>query len=180
MESFLFLFFAALTLIGGLGVVTSLGIVTGVMSMIVSFVGIAGLFLLLEAFLLSVLQVFVYAGAVMVLFLFVVMLLNIEEAKRPKANIFFLGTTLLAALGLGMMWFYLYTGEASEALQMPLTPALTLPVCNEPVGFFTSAKVFGYFMFTKYLLEIQVAGVLLLMTVVGALYLTKSKEDTNV
>lgn len=180
MESFLFLFFAALTLIGALGVVTSLGIVTGVMSMIVSFIGVAGLFLLLEAFLLAVLQIFVYAGAVMVLFLFVVMLLNIEESKRPKINIVFLGSTLLIALGLGAMWFYLYSGEAAEALNMPLTPALTLPVCDQPVGFFTSAKVFGYFMFTKYLLEVQIAGVLLLMAVVGAVYLTKQKEDTSI
>jgi NADH-quinone oxidoreductase subunit J len=180
MESFLFLFFAALTLLGALGVVTSLGVVTGVMSMIVSFVGVAGLFLMLEAFLLAILQVFVYAGAVMVLFLFVVMLLNIEETKRPKSNWLFLGTTIAVAFGLTGMWMFLPQSSGAEALNLPLTPALPLPVCSQAMGFFTSAKAFGAFMFTKYLLEVQIAGVMLLMAVVGAVYLTKSNEDKSV
>lgn len=114
MENFLFLFFSALTLLGALGVVLGRNAVAGVMSMIVAFLGISGLFLLLEAYLLAVLQVFVYAGAVMVLFLFVVMLLNIEEQSPKKIDpLTAIFSTLGAALiGSVLTYFFLFSPEA--------------------------------------------------------------------
>ena len=79
MIDFLFYLFAAITLLSALFMVLSPNAVNGAMCMIVSFVSTAALFVLLEAYFLAILQVLVYAGAVMVLFLFIIMLLNAES-----------------------------------------------------------------------------------------------------
>ena len=74
--TFLFFIFAALALIGGIGVVAFKNPVSSAFSMVVSFLGLAALFIQLNAFLVGVLQILVYAGAIMVLFLFIIMLLE--------------------------------------------------------------------------------------------------------
>ncbi len=77
MESLLFWTFAVITLAGGVGVVLARNPVNGAMALVGSFFALAGLFLLLDAQLIAALQILVYAGAIMVLFLFVIMLLNL-------------------------------------------------------------------------------------------------------
>ena len=77
----LFYVFSAITLVTALLMVLSPNAVNGALCMILSFVGTAALFVLLEAYFIAVLQVLVYAGAVMVLFLFIIMLLNVEKGE---------------------------------------------------------------------------------------------------
>ena len=77
----LFYVFSAITLVAALLMVMSPNAVNGALCMILSFVGTAALFVLLEAYFIAVLQVLVYAGAVMVLFLFIIMLLNVEKGE---------------------------------------------------------------------------------------------------
>ena len=77
----LFYVFSAITLITALLMVLSPNAVNGALCMILSFVGTAALFVLLEAYFIAVLQILVYAGAVMVLFLFIIMLLNVEKGE---------------------------------------------------------------------------------------------------
>ena len=79
MLDILFYIFAAITLVSALIMVLSPNAVNGAMCMIVSFVGTAALFVLLEAYFLAALQILVYAGAVMVLFLFIIMLLDVDK-----------------------------------------------------------------------------------------------------
>src|SRR3954464_9718569 len=86
----LFWFFAALTLIFGAAVVANRNPVASALSLVVSFMGLAALFVGLDAYLIGVLQVLVYAGAVMVLFLFIIMLLDLRAEQRRKFNL--LGT----------------------------------------------------------------------------------------
>ena len=87
----LFLYFAALTLVFGFLVVAnpfSRNPVTSAMFLVLTIVSMAGLFVLLHAFFLAAVQVLVYAGAVMVLFLFVIMLLDLKEEERRKIKMF--------------------------------------------------------------------------------------------
>ena len=84
MLDILFYILSAFTLIAALLMVISPNAVNGAMCMIAAFVGTAALFILLEAYFLAILQVLVYAGAVMVLFLFIIMLLNVEEIELSK------------------------------------------------------------------------------------------------
>ena len=84
MSSFLFWIFALLTLIFGAAVVINRNPVASALSLVVSFLGLAALFMSLNAYFIGIIQVLVYAGAVMVLFLFIIMLLDLraEEAQR--------------------------------------------------------------------------------------------------
>ena len=90
----LFWIFAALTLLFGLGVVFFRSPVSSAMSLVMSFVGLAALFVTLDAFFIAVVQVLVYAGAVMVLFLFIIMLLDLRtEARRSAVGAILRGET---------------------------------------------------------------------------------------
>lgn len=98
MTEILFYLFAVLTVVPALLMVVARNPVNGAMCMIVSFVGMAALLVFLEAFFLAILQVLVYAGAIMVLFLFIIMLLDLDEVEklRPKTV-----TTVASVVGGG-------------------------------------------------------------------------------
>src|SRR3982751_5158857 len=86
MPSYLFWFFALLTLVFGGGVVINRNPVASALSLVVSFLGLAALFMSLDAFFIGIIQVLVYAGAVMVLFLFIIMLLDLRAEKLRRIN----------------------------------------------------------------------------------------------
>src|ERR1700757_1525597 len=86
MSPFLFWIFALLTLTFGAAVVVNRNPVASALSLVVSFLGLAALFMSLDAFFVGIIQVLVYAGAVMVLFLFIVMLLNLQTEERRRIN----------------------------------------------------------------------------------------------
>ena len=103
MADVMFYIFAAITLLSGFLVVAnpfSRNPVTSAMFLVTTMIGISGLFVLLNAYFLAAVQILVYAGAVMVLFLFVIMLLNLGEEERRRLNFFSLGTGAVAVLGL--------------------------------------------------------------------------------
>src|SRR3989449_2239666 len=86
MSPFLFWVFALMTLIFGAAVVVNRNPVASALSLVVSFLGLAALFMSLDAFFVGIIQVLVYAGAVMVLFLFIIMLLNLQAEERRRIN----------------------------------------------------------------------------------------------
>src|SRR5919204_2980916 len=86
MSPLLFWLFALLTLVFGAAVVINRNPVASALSLVVSFLGLAALFMLLDAFFIGVIQVLVYAGAVMVLFLFIIMLLDLRAEKMRRIN----------------------------------------------------------------------------------------------
>src|SRR5947208_881173 len=86
MSSFLFWVFALMTLIFGAAVVINRNPVASALSLVVSFLGLAALFMSLNAYFVGIIQVLVYAGAVMVLFLFIIMLLNLQAEERRRIN----------------------------------------------------------------------------------------------
>src|SRR4030095_9498458 len=88
MSPFLFWIFAAVTVIFGAAVVLNRNPVASALSLVVSFLGLSALFMSLDAFFVGIIQVLVYAGAVMVLFLFIIMLLDIRAEERRPINWF--------------------------------------------------------------------------------------------
>lgn len=179
MENFLFYLFAALTIGGGLMLVLSRNTVNGAMYMILAFISTAGLFLLLEAYFLAVLQILVYAGAVMVLFLFIIMLLNVEgQAKKMPAYMTILASTIgLLLLSLGV-YFLFWAGGETQAVQT--IPVEAMPdLQSSPFAFTTSSKSFGYGLFTKYMLPVQVTGFLLLVSMIGVVVISKKMNNSQ-
>src|SRR5881398_130679 len=96
----LFWLFASLTLIFGAAVVINRNPVASALSLIVSFLGLAALFMSLNAYFIGIIQVLIYAGAVMVLFLFIIMLLDLRAEERRKMNWITFGGGFLVAFSL--------------------------------------------------------------------------------
>jgi len=149
--------------------------VNGALCMIVSFVSTAALFVLLEAYFIAVLQVLVYAGAVMVLFLFIIMLLNVEKGEGggyAKDRI------SLAASIIGFALVAVLVAAAFGSGEHLPEPGL-VEVVENPIGsnggfeFSTAVKSFGYSLFSKYMLPFQVAGFLLLAGMIGVIVVSK-------
>src|SRR5688500_7388519 len=108
MPSLLFWIFAFLMLVFGVAVVINRSPVASALSLVVSFLCLAALFVGLDAFLIGVLQVLVYAGAVMVLFLFIIMLLDLQAEQRRKFNYLAVAGGGLVTLGfVGQLWVVL-------------------------------------------------------------------------
>jgi len=164
----LFYFFAALTAGSALAVVLNKNTIASALSLLVSLVGVASLFVLLDAFLLAALMVFVYAGAVVALFLFIVMLLDTYGGERKpfkKATIV-AGVFGFALLVLGLLTFVQRGGQES--------PATAAPAGLVPVG--ASLRAYGEQLFTTYLLPVQIVGFLLLIAMLGVIVLSKKFE----
>jgi NADH-quinone oxidoreductase subunit J len=163
-----FYIFAALTAGSALAVVLTKNTVASALSLLVSLVGVAAIFVLLDAFLLAALMVFVYAGAVVALFLFIVMLLDSQGGDRKpfkKATIA-AGTFAFVLLVLGLATF------AKEGAREAV--AYEAPASMVPVG--ASLRAYGEQLFTTYLLPVQIVGFLLLIAMLGVIVLSKKFE----
>jgi len=135
------------------------------MSLVLSFIALAAVFVTLDAFFIAVVQVLVYAGAVMVLFLFIIMLLDLREEKRRRVR-------LSAWLGGGLV----VGGFISALLKVVLSlPALlvTKPAMSHPLA--NDIEQVGFNLFRNFNLPFQVIGVLLLVATVGVVLLSKKE-----
>jgi NADH-quinone oxidoreductase subunit J len=162
MQDLLFYIFAFLALVFGFLVIAnpfSRSPVTSAMFLVLTIISLAGLFVLLHAFFLAAVQVLVYAGAVMVLFLFVIMLLDLPAEERRRFKV-------LAVIG-GL-------ASAGAILLIFLRSLL-----NTPVGGADSPAVeggtvaLGKLLFTQYVLPFEIVSVLLLVAMVGVVLLSK-------
>jgi len=161
----LFYLFAALALGSAIGMVLNVrNTVASALSLVVTMISLAGIFVLLEAYLVGVVQIMVYAGAIVVLFLFVVMLLNLR-------------TDLFAA---GRSYLPKFLGVVASlimlALLVPRIATHLPPFAALPEGFGGYRQV-GVAMYTKYLLPLEVISLLLLAAIVGAIVLAKRRID---
>ena len=161
----LFYAFAALTLLCGVLVIAnpfSRNPVTSAMFLVLTIISMSGLFLLLHAFFLAAVQILVYAGAVMVLFLFVIMLLDLKEEQRRKIKVFGLAAGLLS-VGIVVAIF-------AKSL------ATVAPSTDEP-KLEGETYALGKLLFTQYTLPFEVVSVLLLVAMVGVILLSKKKLE---
>jgi NADH-quinone oxidoreductase subunit J len=165
LEQILFYFFSFGMIFFGLVVITNKNPVNSAGALVLVFFFMAGLFTLLEAFFLAAVQILVYAGAIMVLFLFVIMLLNVEEEERRKRNWFawIASTFILFSLTIGFALILIIKRKNLKDL--------------EPIADFvgTTEKV-GTVLFSKYLLPFEVASLILLVAMIGVIILTKKEK----
>ncbi|MSU56656.1 MAG: NADH-quinone oxidoreductase subunit J [Pedosphaera sp.] len=163
MEEILFYIFAFLTLIFGALVVAnpfSRNPVTSAMFLVLTIISMAGLFVLLHAFFLAAVQVLVYAGAVMVLFLFVIMLLDLKEEERRKVKKLSLVAGLISIGAIvGIFVKSLLATQPVKDLPAPMHDGATIPL--------------GKLLFTNYLLPFEIVSLLLLVAMVGVILLSK-------
>jgi len=166
MATFLFNFFALLTVICAVGVVVNKNTVNAAMCFMLSLVGVAGLFVMLDAYLLAFILLLVYAGAVAALFLFIVMLLDMQGGTRkPFKPLTIVAAAISAALlTVGVLTLYQHPSLSSA------------PVTNVPGA---SLKDYAYQLFSTYLLPVQIIGFLLLISMLGVIVLSKKFEDAE-
>src|SRR5256886_1368847 len=162
MSPFLFWTFASLMLGFGCAVVINRNPVASALSLVVSFLGLASLFILLNAYFIAVIQILVYAGAVMVLFLFIIMLLDLKVEGRRKMNLFTVCGGIIVTLAfvcqLVAVLHRLPTGERQF-------PHLALPLDD--------VHKVGTTLFTSFNFPFQVVGVLVLVATIGVVVLSK-------
>ena len=134
------------------------------MNMMVSFVGLSALFVLLETYFLAILQVLVYAGAIVVLFLFIIMLIDTGKSPQPKLLRFLASLTALALM-LFSGYALVFGGGAGPFAELSAPPPGNL------------ARTFGVSLFTRYLLPFQITGFMLLIAMVGVIVICRKQED---
>ena len=162
MQDILFYSFAALTLICAFLVVAnpfSLNPVTSAMFLVLTIVSMAGLFVLLHAFFLAAVQVLVYAGAVMVLFLFVIMLLDLRAEERRRIKLF---GAVAGCVCVGAFLFIFLAQLLHSPLGASSNPAVEGGIVP-----------LGKLLFTRYLLPFEIVSILLLVGMVGVVLLSK-------
>jgi NADH-quinone oxidoreductase subunit J len=164
----LFDIFAVLTVAAAAGVVLNKNAVNAAMCLLLSLVGVAGLFVALDAYLLAFLLLLVYAGAIVALFLFIIMLLDVRGAG-PSAlrKIPLLARVMaLALVAVGVVSFVMRD-------ELPGRDLTAVPA----VG--SSLKLYAYQLFTTYLLPVQILGFLLLIAMLGVIVLSKKHEGLD-
>jgi NADH-quinone oxidoreductase subunit J len=164
MIALLFILFAGLAIGCALSVVVQRNPLYSAISLIGVFISLASLYVMLAAPFIAAVQIIVYAGAIMVLVVFVIMLLNVEEELRKRLRLRFLVPTavLLAGVLIAEAAFVIYFVQADTTpLQDPGTSEIGL-----------TAEI-GKGLFTTYLLPFEITSVLLLMAIVGAMTLAR-------
>jgi NADH-quinone oxidoreductase subunit J len=162
----LFYLFAVIAVVGALGVVTLRNPMYGAISLLVTFLAVAVLFLLRHAEFVGMVQIFVYGGGIMVLFLFVIMLVNLH--RLPDVRMFggqapavaILATLLFVVFG----WFF---------VQAPFGPANPHPHVLDAVGTerLGNSQAVAWALYTQNLLPFEIASVFLLVAMIGAVVL---------
>jgi NADH-quinone oxidoreductase subunit J len=163
MSPFLFWIFAVLTVTFGAAVVINRNPVASALSLVVSFLGLSALFMSLDAFFVGIIQVLVYAGAVMVLFLFIIMLLDLRVEEQRRIN------WLAAAGGVGVAVILLIQIYVIIAHFQPARGAFP-PLANS-----TTDDVWniGRLLFNNYNLPFQIIGILVLVATIGVVLLSR-------
>ena len=165
MTATLFYFIAFLTIISALFVVLNRNPVYSAVMLVFCFFSLAALYVLLESYFVAVLEIIVYAGAIMVLFLFVIMLINVGKEIAAtsiivKAKV--LPFVLVVLFSLNIILLILWRNEGLHQ--------------SNTISSVGSITAIGQALFTKYLLPFEIASLLLLVALIGTVYLAKKRE----
>jgi NADH-quinone oxidoreductase subunit J len=161
----LFYFLSFLAILSALMVVFSKNPVYSVLYLIITFFSIAGHYILLNAEFLFIVHIIVYAGAIMVLFLYVIMMLNLNrDSETEKSNLIKIAATMSSGLLLVVL-----IGSLKASDQV-FTAATTV----EPIG---QVRTLGRMLFNEFLLPFEITSILLLAAIVGSVMLAKSNTN---
>jgi len=172
METILFNIFSVLAVLSALLVVVnplSRNPVTSAMFLVTTMISISGLFVLLNAYFLAAVQILVYAGAVMVLFLFVIMLLDVQETARRRLRVVSL---VMGILSVGAL-FGVYNSSLKSTYELELGDSLEL--VEGAVG---STQALGQELFSSvngFILPFEIVSILLLVAMIGVILLSKKE-----
>jgi NADH-quinone oxidoreductase subunit J len=168
-DTVMFYIFAALVLGGGILTITRRNAVHSAISLIVSLLGVAGLYLLQQAEFLFAVQIVLYVGGIMVLFLFVIMLVNLDmAAKERQFNRQWLVALVAAAVVGAQIGYFIYRGKG--AFQIASSVADTTGATKPG-----NTEILADALFSRYLLPFEIASLLLLVAVVGSVVMAKKR-----
>ncbi len=158
----LFYFIGFLAIISALFVVLNRNPVYSAMMLVFCFFSLAALYVLLEAYFVAVLEIIVYAGAIMVLFLFVIMLINVGTEMKSSKHLQKTKAIPIILISLFSLNIFLLILWRSEGLHQ-----------TDTISTVGSIAAIGHALFTKYVLPFEIASLLLLVALIGTIYLAK-------
>ena len=162
MEIAFFLFFSGIAIAGALSVILQKNPIYSALSLIVVIASLGGLFLLLSANFIALLQIVIYAGAVMTLFLFVIMMVEPRDEFRPSWK-----------LQNKLMLLVLFVMAGITIWAVSGTDAQILPLARD-----FSVKALGRYLFTANVFPFEAISILIISSVIGALYIARKEEQT--
>ena len=187
----LFWLFATLVLLGGTAVICLRNPVSSAMSVVACFVGLAGLFVGLSAFFVGIIQILVYTGAIMVLFLFIIMLLDLKEESSSSRSLAGIaaGMSLVVAFVIQLIGV-LGANPDKKLSEVPLDQeTLSKAAADFPkdsaiaksleASSLPDVHLIGHTLFTQYNLPLQILGVLLLVATIGVVALSKKGNPSQ-
>jgi NADH-quinone oxidoreductase subunit J len=164
-----FYIFAALVLGGGILTITRRNAVHSAIALIVSLLGVAGLYLMQQAEFLFAVQIVLYVGGIMVLFLFVIMLVNLDmAAKERQFNRQWLVGLVAAAVVGALIGYFIYRGKGAFHIATPAAETTGATSLG-------NTEVLADALFSQYLLPFEIASLLLLVAVVGSVVMAKKR-----
>jgi NADH-quinone oxidoreductase subunit J len=168
LETILFFIFGVAAIFTAIMMITRRSPVSSAIYLIINFAMVSGIYLLLKAQFIAIIQVLVYMGAIMVLFLFVIMLLNLKNEKKLIENFSYTKITaiLFSIAMLGLMSLTVYFGFEKKYSELNLNA--------ENIG---KAEFLGKELFTTYSFPVIIAGILLTAAIIGAVVLAKKKFE---
>lgn len=164
MAHFLFFLLAIIAIGAILGMIFSKNQAHNALFIILAFLCLGGLFALLDAPFIAVIQIIIYAGAVMVLFIFVIMMINLKEGLPPERKRWTMGLSFIIGIVLVIELILAVTGALSPA-QAPGAAELSNPAN------------LGKLLFTEYLYPFEITSLLIIAVLVGAIVLVKKKDN---
>lgn len=169
METYIFVVLAVIAIGSALGMVLVKDVVSSALLLVVNLVTLSGVYLLLQAQFLAVIQILVYAGAIMVLFLFVIMLLNVdhEESLFEKFRVKYLVAFLLGSVVLAQILYSI--GGVTDML----------PEISSDMKQVGTVEALGDVLYTDYLFAFEMTAILLTAAVVGALLIAQFKVKNS-
>jgi NADH-quinone oxidoreductase subunit J len=172
-ELVLFYLFAALAVLSAIFVITARNVVHSAVALAVTLLSVAGIFLILRAEFLAGVQVIVYVGGILVLFVFVIMLISIEKAIHERQfNRQWMIALITAGLLIGELGLVLWRGKDALVLATPQPTESVL-------GLTGNSQLVGETLYGNYLLPFEIASILLLVAIVGSVALAKKKTSTE-
>ena len=164
---FFFYLLSGLALIGGILVITRRNPVHSALALILTLLALAGIYLMLYAPFVAGVQIILYAGGIMVLFLFVIMLVNVNKTDKEKQFNKQWVVSILATFALGIVFILIFTRSKilAELLKRPLPP---MPETS-------NTQQIGLALYGNYMFAFEIASLLLLVAIVGAVVMAKKR-----
>jgi NADH-quinone oxidoreductase subunit J len=166
MEIAVFLFLSAVAIVSAANILIQRHPIYSALSLILAFVALAGIYIQMHAEFIAVMQIVVYTGAIMVLFVFVIMLLNARAEETIPDRVY---VVKYFGIPLALLWV------VEVGLVVSNTSSESITVATETIGLTNNTQLIGRILYTQYALPFEVTSILLLVAIVGAIVMAKKE-----